>query len=440
MGRLFNFQEDGVRFLSSRGRVGLFDEMGLGKSVQALSSLAESGDVRPALIICPKSLISEWILHVREWLPGWQPYLAAETNEEGWQALNSEAGLRSIGLINYASLHKLPQPLPYWSVVIVDEAHYVKNRKAQRSRWVRSLTRNGRCERVFLLTGTPYLYQPHEMWHLLHVIDSRTFSSYWRFFTRHVKYWTGPNNAKIPTGVRDLEVYLEDVGPYFLRRRKAEVLQDLPPLIINRLPAQLGPNQRKMYDTVLNEKLVTPEGEPYNFPNILAKLTALRKLATSPYVVDPDLGDDEHPKVDVLSEKINSLTTPAVVFTHFRRTKELVLKRLSPRATDLRGLEAWREGGYQVLVDTTYKGGLGLNLQNASDAFFIEPPSGHVFKVQAEARLQRPGGKHDSYTIWRMYSEDTIDVHFWTHLQRLGAEAREVDLAWAVWNSLLEER
>lgn len=431
---LYPFQVTGMNWLQDvKSGLCLFDEMGLGKTVQSLAALHEL-DISTSLVIAPKALLPEWEKAIAEWLPDYQSYRAASVQHEG----------QIIGLMNYASLKVLP-PKARWDVVIFDEAHYLKNRKSKRSQLARKIAR--RSERVWLLTGTPPLQLPDEAWHLMHLVDPRRFSSYWRFFEKHVKYWSLPNGGKVRTGTKDREAFVRDIAPYVKRRLKAEVLPDLPPLTVASVPAELSQSHRKLYDAVRTGQLVDPEVGPVTFPNALACITALRKVATSPAIVlaGPSHDMGELPtkalvsaKIDVLLEKLPPPNLPFVVFTHFVNTKVLVtkaLERAGIRVRDVNGIDGWHE----ALVDTFYKGGLGLNLQRASYAFFIEPPRSWTWYQQALHRFQRPGGEPDAYYVWRLYSVGTVDEHLFNILDELGEAAIETDLVLAAWQRIQQE-
>ncbi len=430
---LYPFQLAGVNWLQDvRSSLCLFDEMGLGKTVQSLAALHEL-DVSTSLVVAPKALLPEWEKAIAEWLPDYQSYRAAGVQHEG----------QIIGLMNYASLNVV-LPKARWDVVVFDEAHYLKNRKSKRSGLARKIAR--RSERVWLLTGTPPLQLPDETWHLMHLVDPRRFSSYWRFFEKHVKYWSLPNGGKVRTGTRDRKAFVRDIAPYVKRRLKADVLPDLPPLTVASVPAELSQSHRKIYDAVRAGQLVDPEVGPVTFPNALACITALRKIATSPAIALTHLLLEELPnqaiasaKVDVLIEKLPPPQTPFVVFTHFVATKHLVRARLeeSGRTTcDVDHIDDW---GDEALVDTFYKGGLGLNLQRASHAFFIEPPRSWTWYEQALHRFQRPGGEPDAYYVWRLYSVNTVDEHLFNILDELGEAAIETDLVLAAWQRIQQE-
>jgi SNF2 family DNA or RNA helicase len=321
----------------------------------------------------------------------------------------------------------------------VDEAHYIKNRLTKRSIAVRKLA--DRAAHVYLLTGSPPLERPDEMWHLLYVLD-KGIGAYWKWFDAFVPSWQPPfTPRRIPTGPGVKKnrqfAYAARIGRYSLRRTD-EV--DLPPLRIVKVPARLEGSHLKAYQTTERDELTTAEGEPLSFPNVLSKITTLRKLATSLSIaLDERNSTRPCPKLDVVIEKASQLAEPFVVFTHFRRTKALVLAGLSEAGitcTDLSGFSDWEEGVKQALVETFYRGGIGLNLQRARYAFFIEPSKGFPTERQAEGRFARIGSKHPSYTIFKVYTEGSVDERLLRHLESLGETANEIDLALAVWREM----
>ena len=434
----YPYQLEGVEFLRSTQRALLADQTGLGKSVQALLALQEG----PALIICPKVLFGEWSYHLQMWLPDWKLWSVRDTDRPGWDMFFLGDNRRTIGIINYAIVNRFKAPLlkAGFKTVIVDEAHYVKNRQAARAKAVRLIAR--RSERVFLLTATPPLEKPEEMWHLLCILQPKVYTSYWKWFGRHVKFWVNPKTGgKVPSGVRDMEAYSKEIEPHMLRRERAGLL-DLPPLLWKKEPVILTETEMRIYNSVKEGRLRDTAGEVIDVPNVLALITILRKLATGSRLVSGGAEGDLC-KIYLLLVKASSLKTQYIVFTHFRETKRLVMEALRENdvsVTDVDDLETWKAGGAQALVDTCYKGGVGLNLQQASDLFYLEPPNGYPTWIQSQGRIRRPDSYKGTQFIWRMYAKDTVDEYLWKHLHRLGIRATETALAIEVLKDLRRQQ
>lgn len=432
MQHLYDYQVEGVRFLRHAQKACLFDETGLGKTVEVLEAL----NGRSALVVCPLVLFQEWSDTTERWAPQYN----VVSLREGGLDLSTNTTPPTLFLINYARLARDEAYLKAViktegiTALIVDEAHYVKNRKAQRSAAVKRIAR--RVEVTWLLTGTPPLHLPHEMWHLLHIISPRRFPSYWRFFDRHVTYWRPRPNVKAPTGVRDLDVYLATFSDLVLRRTKDEVSIDLPELRYIDSKVALPEEVAEVYKAATDEGLKDPRtGQSFTFDNALTKMTGLRRLSsgTWPSVIQ---GGFNHTKGAWLLNKLAGFEGQAVLLTYFTATRDAILELLKPSAVTLDDLPRWKAGKSQYLVDTVAAGGLGLNLQQASDLFLMEPPKSWTDYTQAVARIHRPGSTDQHKVVWRTASAHTVETALWTHLIAMKERATEADLALKVLQEL----
>jgi SNF2 family DNA or RNA helicase len=243
------FQIEGIRRMLKKGRLILADEMGLGKTVQAIGCINASPDtIKTVLIVCPKSMLPTWAHELERWLT--RP-LTVAVGGAGSEPLPE----CDILLMNYEMLSKRKPELlarGTFDALICDEAHYLKNPMAQRTKallgnllvWPK---RGGKppppqdlpieATHLWLLTGSPMLNHPIELWPLLRAVDHRARRmpsqtlSYFAFRKRYCDpqehrsgHWnyTGVSNAD------ELARAIEESGVMF-RRTKANVLKDLPP-------------------------------------------------------------------------------------------------------------------------------------------------------------------------------------------------------------------
>lgn len=152
--KLYPFQEEGVHFALRHPHCLIADEMGLGKTVQAIEVLARDRSIRRVLIVCPKSLMTNW-----------QAALFEQLSTARYAALYPR-------IINYEKLGTIHET---FDCVIVDEAHAIKNPSAQRTVHIQNLCRSAR--RVLFLTGTPIENRPMEIWTLLEILDPFTWGA-----------------------------------------------------------------------------------------------------------------------------------------------------------------------------------------------------------------------------------------------------------------------
>lgn len=235
------YQKAGIAYALAHVGTIIADEMGLGKTVQAIGVINASPDIKRVLIACPASLKLNWRNECTKWLT--RPTLV---NVWPKQHAVASAGELQIDVINYDILKKLPKDAA-WDLLILDEAHYVKNPKAARSKLVKELRK--RCTRVLSLTGTPILNRPIELWPLLQLTDPETWdpagfvkgrdvaagegAGFFRFAKRYcnahtvyhgrTSHWDFTGSSNLP----ELQERLR--SSCMVRRLKADVLKELPP-------------------------------------------------------------------------------------------------------------------------------------------------------------------------------------------------------------------
>eukprot|EP00124_Ichthyophonus_hoferi_P006099 Ihof_evm1s1202 gene=Ihof_evmTU1s1202 len=162
------YQLEGIGMMIQRGgRVLLGDEMGLGKTLQALTVAMFYSDDWPLLIVCPSSLRLTWAAEIQKWIPD-----KAHDIQIIFKAIELPMG--NICIVSYDLIRKMPyQMLQNYKFIIADESHYLKSQDAQRTNMVCPLIKE--ASRALLLTGTPALSRPSELFTLLNALDEKIF-------------------------------------------------------------------------------------------------------------------------------------------------------------------------------------------------------------------------------------------------------------------------
>lgn len=212
------YQKDGIAKLVTRQFHLLADEMGLGKTIQAIG-LINSLDLNNVLIVCPASLKLNWQKELIEWLTRFENRKISVVN-----ATNPQLG-GTILIVNYDILHRFVDALSQreWDLIVGDEAHRIKSPQALRTKAFLKL----KSPRRLLLTGTPVLNRPDELWPLLHWLDPSEWPNLNQFLMR---YCVAPRTSTgkyitLDTARDDLHKKLK---PVMLRRLKKDVLHELP--------------------------------------------------------------------------------------------------------------------------------------------------------------------------------------------------------------------
>lgn len=382
-GALMPFQRDGVQALLENPRLLLADDMGLGKTVQAIAAiriLYAGSRIGSCLVAAPASVLDQWRREIARWAPELSAMIIrGSAADREWQW----AARRDVTLVGYESLRAdFDGPLSRrsWDVVIADEAQRIKNRNAT-SDVLKSLQRR----RSWALTGTPIENDEEELASILEFVDHdedghrRRYHPGRRLRERH----------------RELQ----------LRRKKGDVLEDLPPKLVTKIPISLTPAQRRSYEKAEQDGIVYLRslGAEVGVQHVLELITRLKQICNA----DPRTG--ESAKLADIQERMDQLTAQghkALIFSQYtsdsfgvefaaRRLRDhdpLVISGNVPQEDRAGIIERFRtRPEHRALILSLRVGGLGLNLQSASYVFHLDRWWNPATERQAEDRTHRLG-------------------------------------------------
>ncbi|KAM4538042.1 DNA annealing helicase and endonuclease ZRANB3 [Fundulus diaphanus] len=242
--RLMPFQREGVEFaLSKGGRCMIADEMGLGKTVQAIAVACAYRQEWPLLVVVPSSLKYPWIEELERWIPELQPRdINLVENKSHTMGISSS----KVTVLGYGLLTTDARPLvealsrQRFAVVVLDESHYLKSRNAARTKILVPLIQS--AKRAILLTGTPALGRPEELFMQIDALYPRRFGTWTdyakKYCNAHYRYF-GHRRQWDCRGASNLKELHQRLSQIMIRRLKAEVLSQLPPKIRQRIPFDL---------------------------------------------------------------------------------------------------------------------------------------------------------------------------------------------------------
>lgn len=401
-------QIDGIRELCKRRSFLLADDMGLGKSLQALTVFAVDvvrGWASTMLVVCPVTLKGNWADEIQRFTRFPFVVLDGTPVQRSKQLVQfAEIEGPKILIVNYEQVvaHQAELNTFHFDVACFDEAHYLKNHKAKRTQ--ASLSVNSR--RSFMLTGTPMLNHVNELWSLLHRISPNEYPKYWSFLNRYAVF--GGYKDKQIVGVKNEKELTERLQRVMLRRLKKDVL-NLPEVQIIERRVDLAPEARALYDEVLNEMRVSrPEDmDDEDIENALTKFLRLKEICGTTKKFN---GVDISSKLDLaVSDAIEILGNghKLVVFTQFREVQECYATRLDKEAPEF---DIWTlNGDVQksdrvpivrewandpkpgVIVCMLQVAGIGLNMTAARHAQFLDKLFVPGLNQQAIDRLHRIG-------------------------------------------------
>lgn len=391
---LRQYQWDGVDFLLTNESALLADEMGLGKTVQtaiALRIALRRPDCNRALIVAPASLRINWERELQHWAPelavrrviGNAKDRAATYLLPVPVLITSYDQIRPDGRSIDSSVH--------FDIVVLDEAQRIKNAGSGAALGCRLLSRTS----SWALTGTPVENSIEDL------------TSIFGFVKPSLLHVGMPR-----------KMIHERIRGHFLRRRKVEVLGELPPIIAQEIPLELDGQQREAYDAVWNnrEQFISSADRPISETHLLAIITKLKQICN----FDP--ASNESAKLDALQDLFDSLQEAddkVIVFSQYVETLRWLSQRLSvPHALFHGGLmEAERERvvdqfesepGPRAILISLKAGGVGLNLNSASTVIMFDRWWNPAVENQAIQRAHRFGRTRPLQVI-RFLVEDSVE-------------------------------
>jgi SNF2 family DNA or RNA helicase len=397
---LMSFQVQGVRLLVERDRLLLADEMGLGKTIQALAALrllALRQQVESCLIVTPAAVLTQWRDRFVEWAPELRLAVVrgSPSERDGWWRAPAHAHL--IGYETLRSDLALARDR-VWDLVIVDEAQRVKAAGAEVAGAVKALPRR----RAWALTGTPLENRAADLVSILEFVRPRA----------------GRDDAA-EAGASGLR---EQLAAIQLRRRKAEVLPELPARIESELVLPMGADQRGAYERAERDGLVRlrAEGPAVSIANVLELIVRLKQLCN----FEPATGASA--KLRDLEERLAALRETGercLVFTQFtdhtygahaiaRRLaahRPLVLTGSLSIAQRSQVIERFRaDPAHGALILSLRAAGVGLDLQDASYVFHFDRWWNPAVEDQATGRSHRIG-QHRPVHVYTYAMESTVE-------------------------------
>ena len=437
-------QKEAIQKLVENKKFILADDMGLGKTTSTIISALETG-AKKVLIICPASLKINWQREIENYSDRTTSII------EGKKWDDADFVIINYDIIkNFHDDKKKSESTivkSKFDLVIVDEAHYVQNSQAQRTKLINDIGRN--VERVWLLTGTPITSRPINYFNLLNLIDSPVAQNWMAYVKRYCngfQFQAGRRKIWNVSGASNLEELRDRTSPLVLRRLKENVL-DLPEKIITPVYLRL---KSKEYEELMGEYYdwYDKSGESDSLTLQFTKLTKVRQVIA-----------EEKTKATIeLCENIIEQGKKVIVFTNFTKSLEIILQHFGKSAVRLDGQMSQKErqlsvDNFQndekitVFVGNIKAAGVGITLTAAeavvmNDLSFL--PSDHS---QAEDRSYRYGQKNNVLVYYPIF-DNTVEGIIYDILKKkknifetiMGDNANSMDSVEEIMNLINEMR
>ena len=418
------YQEEGYQWAMRLAAAGLgaclADDMGLGKTLQALAVLLERASGGPALVIAPTSVCGNWQAEALRFAPSLNVRIYSEAGEAEREQLVAQAGPQDVLIVSYTLLQLAQERFAaqQWHTVVADEAQAIKNATTKRSQAVFELPADFRLA----LSGTPVENRLAELWSIMRFANPGLLGSIARFNER----FAGPIERN-----RDREaqhVLKRLVGPFIMRRTKAQVLQDLPPrteLILSVTPeaAEAAHYEALRRQAISDVSALDASQAGQARFNILAQLTRLRRAACDPRLSSPEFGI-AGAKVQAFAELAAELAVnghKTLVFSQFVDFLQILrapldaagiryqyLDGATPAAERSKRVAAFQAGDGDFFLISLKAGGFGLNLTAADYVVITDPWWNPAAEDQAMGRAHRIGQQRP-VTVYRLVSKGTIE-------------------------------
>jgi superfamily II DNA or RNA helicase len=420
--QLRDYQIDGFRWLARLSQWGvgacLADDMGVGKSLQALAVILTRAPAGSTLIVAPTSVCTNWVSEAQRFTPTLNPILFGSGDRQ--QVLNDlqpfDLLICSYGLLQQEEVVQMLTKVQ-WQTIVLDEGQFIKNFATKRSLAAMKLQGGFKL----ITTGTPIENHLGELWNLFRFINPGLLGSLESFKGRFA----------IPIerlGDRNARQQLQKlIQPFLLRRTKNEVLQELPSRTEIVLHVELSKEEMAFYEALRREAIAklsqSDAAAGQKHLQVLAEIMRLRRACCNARLVLPNTSLKSS-KLQLFGEVLAELLDnrhKALVFSQFvdhlsiiqgyldaQKISYQYLDGSTPIIERKKRVDAFQSGVGDVFLISLKAGGTGLNLTAADYVIHMDPWWNPAVEDQASDRAHRIGQQRP-VTIYRLVAKDTIE-------------------------------
>lgn len=454
-GTMRGYQQVAVAFGHQNKRVLISDDMGIGKTIEAIGIFGTLPGALPALVVCPASVKLNWAIEIKSWLPQLSVSIAHQNKKPLPVTLKDGSEFKvptndfsaDVFIINYDLLKKhYTAIIGRFNTIVFDESQALKNTKAQRTKLAKEIAEEPQIISILELTGTPVMNRPSELISQLDILGRLDeFGGFWEVARGYCGFhktrygWQFANADELNHHkLEDFHEMLRRKGVY-IRRTKEQVLTELPPKQRTTLPIEMSPKGAKEYQEAVaafiswlqeNARL----DEEFKL-SLVGMKEADKKIATAAYrkekakkaLLAEHLVKIENLKQLAVRAKMETLKTwlaefletgeQLVVFGDHREfIDELSATFKAPSITGStkvedrqRYIDDFQAHKIPMIICNIKAGGVGITLTAASNVVFFELGWNSAVMDQAEDRCYRYG-QLSAVNCWYLLAQGTIEI------------------------------
>lgn len=431
--KLYQHQEEGIKFLLSRNGCILADDMGLGKSIQSIIAALESG-AKKILVVCPSSAKINWEREINTFCNDTIIIDGKKWGEAKFTIINFDILKNFHSLVDnrktltpeQEDLVKRELANSKFDLAIIDEAHNLKNNESIRGKIMVELTVKHNIPKVWLLTGTPVANRPMDFFNLLKIIKSPLAENWKHYAVRYCdarKFFRTLKNGQkkqiwLTDGASNLEELAAKSKNIILRRLKTEVL-DMPDKIIIPMYHKLDVKGRKEYEDLWEDYLIKRAAEGKKTGDLqkdLVELILLRQFIAAQAI----------PNTIEMAENAIEMGRKVIIFTNFDEEQEILARHFGKIAVRHNGKMTTtnkqksvdnfqKNDKIKLFIGNEKSAGVAITLTEATVVIFNSYDWVPGNNEQAEDRAFRIGQKNDVVVYYQLFV-DTISTRMWDML------------------------
>lgn len=421
---LFNYQKIGIGFLCTTKSSLLADEPGLGKTIQSLSASRINQSILKnkhfkILIICPSTLKLNWEEEIMKWYDNEKITVITGSkkqrdklwnNESNYYIMNYELLLKDINIIR--SIH--------WNHLISDESTRISNSKSKTSKLIKTIKADYRTA----MTGTPFNNELQDIWNIIDFCQPNALGTFWEFTNKYCL----KDEFKNIVGYKNTEQLSNYLERFMIRRKKEEVLEELPPKLYENIYIEFSDEEKIIYNAIKED--IRQELSEYKIDrvlndgvhlNVLTRMIRLKQATDSMQLISEN---NVSSKLNALKELLKDLIhtdEKVLIFTQFAEMAYILIEELKEyKPLLIAGIvkenerkenrQNFQNNEENKILISTDAGGVGLNLFRAKYVIHYDLPWSISKRTQREDRAHRIGQKN-KVTVFNMIVENSIDEY-----------------------------